>query len=146
MTDLFLKEIDNTHDTESSFYQERGHFNMVNDFIDLFLAGMETTSTSLLWTFLYLLHHPDVKVNIHKELDKVVAKGDVPRLDHRQHMHYTNAVLHESLRLSCLVYNALPHFTNASIQVDKYVIPKDTVIIPSLMNVLLDPDHFRDPH
>ena len=71
MTDLFLKEIDATQDTESSFYKERGHFNMVNDFIDLFLAGMETTSTSLLWTFLYLLHHPDVKMNIHKELDKV---------------------------------------------------------------------------
>ena len=61
-------------------------------------------------------------------------------------MHYTNAVLHESLRLSCLVFNALPHFTNASVKVGNYVIPKDTVIVPSLMNVLLDPDHFQDPH
>ena len=72
MTDLFLKEIASTQDSESSFYKERGHFNMVNDFIDLFIAGMETTSTSLLWTFLYLLHNPDVKHKIHEELDKVL--------------------------------------------------------------------------
>ena len=71
MTDLFLKEIENTHDKDSSFYKDRGYFNMINDFIDLFLAGMETTSTSLLWTFLYLLHHPDIKRKVHQELDKV---------------------------------------------------------------------------
>ena len=71
MTDLFLKEIGSTDDTDSSFYKERGHFNLVNDFIDLFIAGMETTSTSLLWTFFYLLHHPDIKTKIHEELDKV---------------------------------------------------------------------------
>ena len=71
MTDLFLKEIGSTHDEESSFYKERGYFNMINNFIDLFLAGMETTSTSLLWTFLYLLHHPDIKEKIHQELDAV---------------------------------------------------------------------------
>ena len=71
MTDLFLKEIENTKNKESSFYKERGHFNMVNDYIDLFLAGMETTSTSLLWTFLYLLHHPDIKNNVHEEIDRV---------------------------------------------------------------------------
>ena len=72
MTDLFLKEIAATQDSESSFYKGRGHFNMVNNFIDLFIAGMETTSTSLLWTFLYLLHHPDVKHRVHDELDKVM--------------------------------------------------------------------------
>ena len=71
MADLFLKEIGNTKDKESSFYKERGYFNMTNDFIDLFLAGMETTSTSLLWTFLYLLHHPDIKRTVHQEIDRV---------------------------------------------------------------------------
>ena len=61
-------------------------------------------------------------------------------------MHYTNAVLHESLRISCLVYNAVPHYTHDDVTIGHYVIPKGTVIIPSLMNVLLDPEHFRNPH
>ena len=71
MMDLFLNEIKKTNDSESSFFQERGHFAMMNGFIDLFIAGMETTSSSLLWTFLYMLHHPDIKKKVHQELDQV---------------------------------------------------------------------------
>jgi len=48
-----------------------GYFALFNDLIDLFLAGMETTSSSLMWTFLFLLHHPEVQVKVHEELDKV---------------------------------------------------------------------------
>ena len=61
-------------------------------------------------------------------------------------MHYTNAVLHESLRITCLVFNALGHYTTADVAIGNYIIPKGTVVIPSLMNVLLDPEHFHDPH
>ena len=61
-------------------------------------------------------------------------------------MHYTNAVLHESLRISCVVYNAIPHYTNAEVNVGNYIIPQGTIVIPSLMNVLLDSDHFSNPH
>ena len=74
MMDLFLNEIQNTTDPNSSFYGSRGHYAMINDHIELFLAGMETTSTSLAWTFLYLLHHPDIKHRIHKEIDEVIPK------------------------------------------------------------------------
>ena len=61
-------------------------------------------------------------------------------------MHYTNAVLHESLRLSCVVYNSLLHRTNTEIPVGGYTIPKGAIVIPSLMNVMLNPKHFPNPH
>ena len=47
-----------------------GYYALFNDLIDMFLAGMETTSSSLLWTFLYLLHHPEVQSKVHQELDE----------------------------------------------------------------------------
>ena len=56
--DLMLSEIKRTTDPLSSFYGKTGEYSIINDFIDLFLAGMETTSSSLLWSFLYLLHFP----------------------------------------------------------------------------------------
>ena len=80
MMDLFLNEIENTTDSNSSFYGTKGHYAMVNDHIDLFLAGMETTSTSLNWTFLYLLHHPEIKCKIHDELKKVECHFDMKHL------------------------------------------------------------------
>ena len=61
-------------------------------------------------------------------------------------MHYSNAVILESMRMSCIAILALPHFALADVTVGPYVIPKGTTVLPSLMNVLLDPRYFPDPH
>ena len=75
-----------------------------------------------------------------------MGRGQAPRLHHRESLHYTNAVLHESMRLSCVVYNAINHRTTAEMKAGDYVIPKGAVVIPSLMNVMLDSSHFDNPH
>ena len=36
-----------------------------------FIVGSETTSTMLLWTMLYLLHHEDAQAMVHGEIEKV---------------------------------------------------------------------------
>ena len=61
-------------------------------------------------------------------------------------MNYTKAFLLESLRMSAIVILALPHYTLASISVGSYSIPKGTTILPSIISVLTDPEHFKDPH
>ena len=40
-------------------------------FSQQFIVGSETTSTTLLWTMLYLLHHEDVQARVHWEIEKV---------------------------------------------------------------------------
>ena len=69
--DRQLLEIQQTTDPKSSFYGKTGYYAMFNNVADIFLAGQDTTSSSILWTFLYLLHHPEVQTKIHKELDEV---------------------------------------------------------------------------
>jgi cytochrome P450 len=70
--DAYLVEMKkNQNNSQSSFYKDRGHYNLVNSLIDLFFAGMETTSSALTWTFLLLLHHPDIKRKLQKEIDTV---------------------------------------------------------------------------
>ena len=70
--DAYLVEIKkNENNTQSSFYKERGHYYLLNVMIDFFIAGMETTSASLSWTFLILLHHPEIKRKLQKEIDTV---------------------------------------------------------------------------
>ena len=40
---------------------------------DLFLAGSETTSTTLTWAVLYMVRYPRVQARVQEELDAVVG-------------------------------------------------------------------------
>ena len=56
--DLYLTEIQNTTDSKSTMYGKKGEANLINAFVDLFLGGIETTSSTLLWAILILVHFP----------------------------------------------------------------------------------------
>ena len=69
--DLMLVEQQKATDPQSPFFGTLGNFTIVNAMMDLFFAGMETTSSSLLNLFLQMLHHPDVQERVHGEIEKV---------------------------------------------------------------------------
>ena len=75
-----------------------------------------------------------------------VVGDSTPRLSHRDEMHYTNAVLHESLRMTSLATYALFHTTLADVKVKDYVLPTGTIIFPSLVSVAFNPKYFPNPH
>ena len=140
--DLMIKESNETEDPESSFYKEGGIIFMINDITELFLAGMETTSSTLMWTFLYMLHHPQVKRKVQRELKDVFGNND-PCLGLRSRCHYTNAVLHESLRLTA-VLPFVEHRATEEVSFGNYIIPKNTMIIACLLKVMRDSSYFKD--
>src|SRR5216683_820524 len=66
--------------------------------ITLFLAGHETTASTLSWTWWLLAQNPRVEAKLHAELDAVL--GDrAPTLDDLARLCYTGHVITESLRL-----------------------------------------------
>ena len=69
--DLMLVEQQNSKDPDSCFHGELGTYTIIGSMIEMFLAGMETTSSSLVNLFLHLLHHPEVQTKVHQEIDKV---------------------------------------------------------------------------
>jgi cytochrome P450 len=66
--------------------------------ITLFLAGHETTASTLSWTWWLLAENPAVEAKLHAELDAVL--GDrAPTLDDLPKLAYAGHVITESLRL-----------------------------------------------
>jgi cytochrome P450 len=66
--------------------------------ITLFLAGHETTASTLSWTWWLLAQNPAVEAKLHAELDAVL--GDrAPSLDDLPKLVYTGDIITESLRL-----------------------------------------------
>jgi cytochrome P450 len=66
--------------------------------ITLFLAGHETTASSLSWTWWLLGRNPAVEAKLHAELDEVLGDRP-PSLEDLPRLPYTGNVITESLRL-----------------------------------------------
>jgi cytochrome P450 len=66
--------------------------------ITLFLAGHETTASSLSWTWWLLAQNPRVEARLHAELDEVLG-GRAPSMDDLARLPYTANVITESMRL-----------------------------------------------
>ena len=74
-TDKALVEIKGTTDPSSSFFGEKGRENLANTLYDLFLAGSETTSSTLTWALLFMARYPKVQRKVQEEMDSVVGFG-----------------------------------------------------------------------
>jgi cytochrome P450/NADPH-cytochrome P450 reductase len=66
--------------------------------ITFLIAGHETTSGLLSFTFYFLLKHAQAYEKAQQEVDNVIGKGPIT-VDHLTKLPYLNAVLRESLRL-----------------------------------------------
>nr|XP_040128499.1 cytochrome P450 2C15-like isoform X4 [Ictidomys tridecemlineatus] len=112
---------------------------------DLFVAGTETTSTTLRYGLLLLLKHPEVTAKVQEEIDRVIGRHRSPCMQDKNSMPYTEAVLHEIQRYIDLVPINMPHAVTCDIKFRNYLIPKGTTIITSLTSVLHDSKEFPNP-
>ncbi|XP_074867212.1 cytochrome P450 2K1-like [Carettochelys insculpta] len=131
------------------------HFNNENllfSTLDLFAAGTETTSTTIRWGLLLMMKYPEIQKKIQEELDQVIEPGQMPTLEDRKKLPYTDAVIHEIQRFSNIVPMSVPRSTSTNVNFRGYMIPKGTDIIPLLTSALNDksqwetPDQFNPSH
>ncbi|XP_069767494.1 cytochrome P450 2D15-like isoform X2 [Narcine bancroftii] len=141
--DAFLTEQKKRKDDPTTSFLESG---IINTVFDLFAAGTETSSTTLCWALLFMVLYPDVQSQVHEEIDRIIGKERNPKLEDREEMPFTNAVIHESQRLGNIVPNSLPHQTYKDTTVKGYTIPKGTTIIPNLTSALFDEGIWMTPH
>ncbi|CAH1233992.1 CYP2J2 [Branchiostoma lanceolatum] len=78
--DAFLLESKKVQGDENSTFNEQEHEAIV---YQLFLAGTDTTSTTLRWALLYMILHPDIQGEVQQEIDSVLGPNLEPSMKHR---------------------------------------------------------------
>ncbi|XP_057634293.1 cytochrome P450 2C70-like isoform X4 [Chionomys nivalis] len=119
--------------------------NLVITISDLFGAGTETTSSTMKYGLLLLLKHPEVTAKIQEEIVRVIGRHRRPCMQDRNHMPYTEAVLHEIQRYIDFVPIPLPRKTTQDVKFRGYHIPKGTSVMTCLTSVLHDDKEFPHP-
>nr|XP_016851177.1 PREDICTED: cytochrome P450 2J6-like [Anolis carolinensis] len=143
LIDFYLLEMekDQRRNDPTSTYDEE---NLAQNIHDLFIAGTETTATSLKWAILLLTNHPDIQDKVYKEIEDVLSSSSFSYQDLKK-LPYTNAVLHEVQRSKYPFLFGIPRQTAKDVKMRGFLIPKGTAIMPNLRSVLLDPEHWDTP-
>ncbi|XP_072286900.1 cytochrome P450 2B19-like [Pyxicephalus adspersus] len=120
--------------------------NLVNSTLQIFFAGVETTGSTLTYAFLIFMKHPDVLGKVCEEIDHIIGRDRSPKMQDRNQMPFTDAVIHEIQRFIDLIPMGMPRKTTRDIEYRGYYLPKDTNIYPMLTTVLKDPACFPYPN
>jgi len=111
--------------------------------LTLFLAGHETTASTLSWTWWLLAQNPRVEQKLHAELDYVL-NGRTPTLDDLPQLSYTSHILSESMRLYPPAW-AMARLAVEDHSLAGYPVPKGTGIAAVSWVVHRDPRWYSDP-
>ncbi|XP_055769832.1 cytochrome P450 2U1-like [Salvelinus fontinalis] len=144
LIDMYLVEMlaqEAAGETESSFSEDY-LFYIIGD---LFIAGTDTTTNTVLWMMLYMVLYPDIQERVQAEIDAVVGPDRVPSLTDKGSLPFTEATIMEVQRMTVVVPLAIPHMASETTEFRGYTIPKGTVIIPNLWSVHRDPTVWEEP-
>ena len=97
-----------------------------DEVMTLLLAGHETTSAALTWTWYLLSEHPEVEQRLHEEVDRVLG-GQPPTVDRLGDLPYTRNVIQEAMRLYPPAFYIIRH-TMADDEIGGYPVPANSII------------------
>ncbi|NWY00863.1 CP2U1 protein, partial [Nothoprocta ornata] len=139
--DMYFLHAEEEKNKESSFNEEYLFFIIG----DLFIAGTDTTSNTLLWCLLYMSLYPEVQEKVHAEIEAVLGRAKVPSLTHKAQMPFTEATIMEVQRMTAVVPLSIPRMASETAVLQGYIIPKGSVIVPNLWSVHRDPNIWEKP-
>lgn len=146
LTDALIKATKTEHEAENSTSPlPLTEDNVIGTMSDIFSAGIESMSTTVLWAIIYMVRNPKVQKKVQKELDSVIGRERMPELKDRENLPYTEAALAEVLRYSSPVPLLFPHSTTVDTYLKGYFIPKGTVVLFNAWAIHNDPTKWSHP-
>ncbi|KAH0624269.1 hypothetical protein JD844_007955 [Phrynosoma platyrhinos] len=142
IVDHYLLQIEKNKGDPRSTYSDD---NLAHLILDLFIAGTETSATSLHWALLLMVAYPDIQDKVYKEIEDIMGSSEAICYQDQKKLPYTNAVIHEVLRAKYVFFFGLPRECVKDVKLRGFHIPKGTFIVPDLHSVLLDPERWETP-
>ncbi|XP_072552362.1 cytochrome P450 2C5-like [Salminus brasiliensis] len=140
--DAYLVEMDKQGSKEDSTFDED---NLTTSTSDLFVAGTDTTATTLRWGIIHMMEHPDVQERCHEEIVQFLGFDRSPCMDDRTQLLYTHATVHEIQRYANIIPFGVVHQTTEPTNLRGCHLPKGTDLTMNLTAILTDREHWKHP-
>lgn len=120
-----------------------GYRELRDQLVTLYLAGHETTSHALTWTFALLAKNPAVRERLHKELARVLG-GRTPGWDDLEQLTYTEWVLLEAMRLYPPAF-VIARKAEVDTEIGGYDVPAGSEIVVWIIHTHRDARWYPNP-
>ncbi|OQV16081.1 Cytochrome P450 2U1 [Hypsibius exemplaris] len=118
---------------------------LTSSLYDLFIAGTDTTSTTILLAMILMVENPEVVKKAQEEIDTTFGRETVLTYSDRARLPYTEATIMEIQRYGSIVPLNVPHKANEDLQIDGYTIPKGTLLVANALSIHRDPRWWNNP-
>ncbi|KAH7920419.1 cytochrome P450 [Leucogyrophana mollusca] len=109
----------------------------------MFMAGAETTQSTLRVFILAMILYPEVQERAQALIDSIVGTDRLPNFDDRESLPYLDAILRETMRWRPVFPLCIPHATTEDDIYDGYLIPKaGSTIIPNIWAMAHDENKY----
>ncbi|KAK6244127.1 hypothetical protein QUC31_010536, partial [Theobroma cacao] len=113
-------------------------------FLDMFMAGTETSSIAVKWAMGELINHPQVFKKLRQEISSVVGPDRLIKESDVQNLPYLQAVVKETLRLHPPSVTLLRQ-SNEDCKIDGFYLKSKSRIIINLYSIMRDPNSWNNP-
>uniref|UniRef100_A0A0K0EGE9 Cytochrome P450 n=1 Tax=Strongyloides stercoralis TaxID=6248 RepID=A0A0K0EGE9_STRER len=103
---------------------------------DVWVAGMETTATTLNWAMNILGTFTEKQEKFRKEIHDVIGYDTTIHYDDRERLPYCQAVVYEILRFSNILPHNITHRTEKDVIIGGKLIPNDTIVFAQQYNIM----------
>lgn len=114
--------------------------------LDLFLAGTDTTSSTLEWAMAELLRNPDKMKLAQAELQEIIGKGNTIEEPDVVRLPYLQAVVKETLRLHPAVPLLVPRKADSDVSLCGFTVPKNAQVLVNVWAIGKDPEIWQNPN
>ncbi|XP_071136088.1 steroid 17-alpha-hydroxylase/17,20 lyase-like isoform X2 [Mytilus edulis] len=141
---LILARKEAEHEENEEILSQLSDTHLRQTLIGIFTAGIETSTVTLGFAVRYMAGLPEIQSKVQEEIDRVVGKDRLPTVKDRENLSYTEATLHEAMRLGTPAPLGIPHSTLCDTRVGGYDVPKDTMVMINHWALHNDPNQWKD--
>ncbi|XP_057805478.1 11-hydroxysugiol 20-monooxygenase-like [Salvia miltiorrhiza] len=113
-------------------------------FVDIIIAGSDTSAATAEWAMVELLLHPDKLGKLKAELKSVVGEKSIVEESDIARLPYLEAAIKEVFRLHPAAPLLAPHVAAEEARVNEYIIPKDAKVFVNVWAITRDPSIWKN--
>ncbi|KAL8261313.1 hypothetical protein R6Q59_025362, partial [Mikania micrantha] len=113
--------------------------------LEMFIAGTNTTSTTVEWAMTEVIRNPHIMAKSKEELEQVIGKGNIIKEDDIINLPYLSCIVKETFRVHPPAPFLLPRNVEHQVELNGYVVPKGIKMIINAWAIGQDPTIWDDP-